>query len=103
MVLCVIPMVQFSPFITLCLGSIGMDCVISEWCYDGIVLQKNFRIMTILWSLSCNSFVKFQRGPGFEPHPRHCVVSAGHIYPCLLLVQPRKTCPNITERLLTGT
>ena len=25
------------------------------------------------------------------------------IYPCLVLVQPRKTCPGITEKLLTGT
>ena len=25
-----------------------------------------------------------------------------HIYPCLVLVQPRKTCPHITEKLLTG-
>ena len=28
---------------------------------------------------------------------------ARHIYPCLVLVQPRKTRPNIIERLLTGT
>ena len=28
---------------------------------------------------------------------------ARHIYPCLVLVQPRKTRPDITERLLTGT
>ena len=27
---------------------------------------------------------------------------ARHIYPCLVLVQPRKTRPDITERLLTG-
>ena len=27
---------------------------------------------------------------------------AKHIYPCLVLVQPRKTCPGITEILLTG-
>ena len=26
---------QYSPFITLCLGSIGMDHVISEPCYKG--------------------------------------------------------------------
>ena len=25
------------------------------------------------------------------------------IYPCLVLVQPRKTRPDVTERLLTGT
>ena len=28
---------------------------------------------------------------------------AGHIYPCLVLVQPRKTRPNISEKLFTGT
>ena len=27
---------------------------------------------------------------------------ARHINPCLVLVQPRKTCPDITEKLLTG-
>ena len=38
--------IQFSPFITLCLGSIGMDQVISE-PYKGTVLQRNYRKMTI--------------------------------------------------------
>ena len=42
-------------------------------------------------------------GPGFEPHLRHCVVSLSkNIYPSLVLVQPRKTRPYITERLLMG-
>ena len=39
------------------------------------------------------------RGRGLEPHRRHCVVV---IYPSLLLVQPRKTRPCLTERLLMG-
>ena len=40
---------------------------------------------------------------GFEPHRRHCVVSLSkNINPSLVLVQPRKTCPFITERLLMG-
>ena len=40
----------------------------------------------------------------FEPHQRHCVVVhlARHIYPSLVLVQPRKTRPYITKRLLMG-
>ena len=40
----------------------------------------------------------------FEPHWRHCVVSLSkNIYPSLVLVQARKTCPFIiTERLLMG-
>ena len=44
-----------------------------------------------------------RRDPGFEPHRRHCVVSLSkNINPSLVLVQPRKTCPFITERLLMG-
>ena len=43
------------------------------------------------------------RGRGFEPHRRHCVVSLSkNINPSLVLVQPRKTRPFITERLLMG-
>ena len=32
--------VQCSPFITLYLGPLGMDCVISELCYKKTILQK---------------------------------------------------------------
>ena len=43
------------------------------------------------------------RGRGFEPHRRHCVVSLSkNINPSLALVQPRKTHPFITKRLLIG-
>ena len=43
------------------------------------------------------------KGRGFEPHRRHCVVSLSkNIDPSLVLVQPRKTRPFITERLLMG-
>ena len=39
----------------------------------------------------------------FESHRRHCVVSLSkNINPGLVLVQPRKTRPFITERLLMG-
>ena len=39
-----------------------------------------------------------QRGRGFEPHWRHCVVSLSkNINPSLVLVQPRKTRPFITQ------
>ena len=44
-----------------------------------------------------------QRGRGFEPHRCHCVVSLSkNINPSLVLVQPRKTRPFITERLSMG-
>ena len=43
------------------------------------------------------------KGRGFEPHRRHCVVSLSkNVNPSLVLVQPRKTRPFITERLLMG-
>ena len=43
------------------------------------------------------------KGRMFEPHRRHCVVSLSkNINPSLVLVQPRKICPFITERLLMG-
>ena len=43
------------------------------------------------------------RGRGFEPHQRHYEVSLSkNINPSLVLVQPRKTHPFITERLLMG-
>ena len=49
-------------FITLCLWSIGMDCVISESCYKGTILQRHYREMTMKWSFSYDSFVKFYEG-----------------------------------------
>ena len=39
------------------------------------------------------------RGCGFGPHRRHCIVSLSKT---LVLVQTRKTCRFITERLLVG-
>ena len=43
------------------------------------------------------------RGRGFEPYRHHCVVSlSNNINPSSVLVQPRKTRPFITERLLMG-
>ena len=53
--------VQGSPFIIVCLGSIGMDCVITEVCYKrqfykGII-QRNY-----------NSFVKFHGKILLKPH-----------------------------------
>ena len=53
--------------------------------------------------LSGRVFDSRPRGSRFEPHWRHCVVSLSkNINPSLVLVQPRKTGPYITERLLMG-
>ena len=44
------------------------------------------------------------QGRGFKPHRHHCAVSlTRHINPSLVLVQSRKTHPDVLERLLTGT
>ena len=51
--------VQCSPFVTLCLGSIGMDHVLSKSCYKETILQRTYRKMTISWSFSYNSIAKF--------------------------------------------
>ena len=48
--------IHCSPLITPCLGSIGMNSIISEWCYKETVFQRNYRKMTIF---SINSFIKF--------------------------------------------
>ena len=54
-------------------------------------------------SLSGRVLDSRQRGRGFEPHRRHCVVSLSkNIIPSLVLGQPRKTRPFITGRLLKG-
>ena len=55
--------------------------------------------------LSCRVLDLRPRGRGFEPHRRHCVVvktRTRHIYPSLVLIQPRKAHPCFTERLLMG-
>ena len=37
-----------------------MDSVISETCFEGPILQRNYRKISILWSFSFISFVKFK-------------------------------------------
>ena len=52
-----------------------MDHVISEPYYKvGTILQKNYRKVTILWSFSYNSYVKFCGNKIWEPH-YDCVIS----------------------------
>ena len=58
--------------------------------------------MGVQW-LSARVLDLRQRGPEFDPHRHHCVVFLSkNINPSLELVQPRKTCLFITERLLMG-
>ena len=70
-----------------------------------LLLNNLFWKKTVKWVkwLSGRVLDSRQRGRGFEPHWRHCIVSLRkNINPSLVLVQPRKTRPYITERLLMG-
>ena len=40
------------------------------------------------------------KGRGLEPHRRHCVVSLRKINLSLVLIQSRKTCPDVTEKFV---
>ena len=69
--------------------------------YENLALKTNQHIRE-LW-LSGRVHGSRLKRRGFEPHRCHCVVSLSkNINPSLVLVQPRKTRPFITERLLMG-
>ena len=60
-------------------------------------------VPTLNWERSGRVLDSRPRGRRFEPHQHHCLSPrARHINPSLVLVQPRKTRPYITERLLMG-
>ena len=48
-------------------------------------------------------FDSISRSRWFEPHPRLCCVLEQDINPCIVLVQPRKTHSDMTEKLFAGT
>ena len=59
--------------------------------------QRNAITEGAQW-LSDRVFDTRPKGRGFEPHRRHCVLSLSkNINPSLVMVQPRKTRPYITE------
>ena len=90
----------------------------------GKLYKRNNRKMAIAWTFSCNSFVKFHFHGKDIWEPEHdCREPSGSVVdcltrdrgtagsnltnvnalcPCLELVQPRKTSPDITEKLLGG-
>ena len=45
--------------IMLCFRSLGKDCILRESSYEGTILQRNYKKMTMEWSFSYNSLVKF--------------------------------------------
>ena len=72
------------------LGSIGIHHVISELCYKGSILQRNYLKMTISWQFSYNSFVIFHGKRILEP--KHDV-----LYPILWSFSNNSGSPNITK------
>ena len=58
-----------------CLGSIALDLVMSKSCYKGTILQTNYRKMTIKWSFSYKSFVKFHGKKKLEPRQHDHIIS----------------------------
>ena len=70
--------------------------------YVPTILKSDRSVQGAQW-LSGRVLDSRPKGRGFESHRRHCVVSlSNNINPSLALVQPRKTRPFITERLLMG-
>ena len=65
--------------------------------------MTSYSIFTTPRELSGRVLDSRPKGSRFELHLRYCFVSLSkNINPSLVLVQPRKTCPYITERLLMG-
>ena len=83
---------QCSPFIMLCMGSMGMDCVIRESCYKGTISQRNY-----LWSFYYNSFVKFHGKNIWEPQ-NDSVTEIHDILRCVII--NRLHCIDIAKILL---
>ena len=74
-------------YIMLLSGSIGMDHVISKSCYKGTILQRNYKKMTILWSFSYNSLIKFH-GKIIWELQHGCVISKSVLKQVLYCTSP---------------
>ena len=92
---------------TLAVGGMLNTNTTTAYTFCNIIFMKHMQVvhtqfLGVQW-LSGRVLDWRPRGCGFQPHRRHCVVSLSkNINPSLVLVQPRKTCPFITERLLMG-
>ena len=81
------------------------EIINKKWSFSnkqkGIIHDHFLVFLCKMWELSGRVLDSRPKGRRFEPHWCHCIVSLSKTHSCLELVQPRKTCPNITERLLT--
>ena len=82
--------------------TIGVAMFLVTTSAESIDCFEESQVTGVQW-LTGRELDSRQRGRRFGPHQRHCVVSLSKdINPSLVLVQPRKTCPFITEILLMG-
>ena len=109
--ICIFLMDHWSPYaipqyicnIATCISWIAPICSAGKKILMGKILVLYRLVNNYGWGLSGKVLASRPRDRGLEPHRRHCVVSLNKkINPCLVLVQPRKTHPFITERLLMG-
>ena len=71
--------------------------------YHGILQRTHKKMTTNFTKELKENDHEFHKGI-IEPHRHHCDVSLSKTHLSLLsTLQPRKTHPNITEKLLTGT
>ena len=76
---------------------VSVDCLLPSPQFFSHV-----EMMEVQW-LSGRVLDSRPKGCGFEPRRHHCIVSLSkNINPSIVLVQPRKTHPFITKRLLMG-
>ena len=63
-----------------------------------------WKILLSVSFVTCVNFDSRPRGRGLEPHRLHCVMvlEQDTFYTSLIMVQPRKISPCLTERLLMG-
>ena len=86
--------------------SSGSHVVQPSWTFWSILVQGNMRTISVKWERSGSVVECLTRDRGervwASPASLRCGPWTRHIYPSLVLIQPRKTRPCLTERLLMG-
>ena len=77
---------------------------VSKWLRLNKPSDNRTQTFPVTWGHDLkNNLLSKELNKRKQPHRRHCAVSLSkNIDPSLVLVQPRKTRPQITERLLMG-
>ena len=78
----------------------GVKSLILAWSHTFVEIDNEIISTVILLQLIQEGLLSITSE--ISPASLHCCPWARHIYPSLILVQPRKTRPCLTERLLMG-